>query len=75
LTQKIAAASSERDRALIYAEAGLWYDALEAISTAYRDNLKDKSILEDRLLLLEQGELMSNNYPFKWQHFSDIASC
>jgi hypothetical protein len=56
LTQKIAA-SSERDRALIYAEAGLWYDALEAISTAYRDNPKDKSILEDRLLLLEQGEV------------------
>jgi len=35
LTQQLAAASSDRDRASIYAQAGLWYDALAAISAAH----------------------------------------
>jgi hypothetical protein len=55
LTGQIATATSERDRALIYAQAGLWYNALEAISTAHRTNPTDKSILDERLLLLEQA--------------------
>jgi hypothetical protein len=54
LTQQLAATTSERERALTYAQAGLWYDALEAISTAYAANPNDQSILEDRLLLLDQ---------------------
>jgi hypothetical protein len=53
LTQQLAAAKSERDQAQIYARAGLWYDALTAISTAYADRPKDPSILEERLLLLD----------------------
>jgi len=70
LTQELAAAAAEsdsspetlpnspaetlRDRAMIYAQAGLWYDALEAISAAYAANPNDQSILEDRLKLLDQ---------------------
>jgi hypothetical protein len=53
LTQQLAAASSDRDRASIYAQAGLWYDALAAISAAHTANPKDISILEERLLLLD----------------------
>lgn len=53
LTQQLAAASSDRDRAFIYATAGLWYDALAAISAAHTANPKDISILEERLLLLD----------------------
>lgn len=57
LSQQIAATSSERDRSLIYAQAGLWYDALEAISTAHSTYPNDKSLLEERLLLLDQAGL------------------
>lgn len=63
LKQKIAATPSERDRAKIYAEAGLWYDALEAISTVYKNNPKDTSLLEDRLSLLEQVGLTLHQLP------------
>lgn len=55
LNQQLAAATAERDRASIYAQAGLWYDALEAISIAHNANPNDKSILEERILLLEQA--------------------
>jgi len=54
LTQQLVAATSERDRASIYAQAGLWYDALSAISSAHNLNPKDVSIVEERLLLLDQ---------------------
>lgn len=53
LTQQLAAAPTDRDRASIYAQAGLWYDALAAISAADTANPKDVSILEERLLLLD----------------------
>ena len=53
LTQQLAAAPTDRDRASIYAQAGLWYDALAAISAAHTANPKDVSILEERLLLLD----------------------
>jgi hypothetical protein len=53
LTQQLAAAPTDRDRASIYAQAGLWYDALAAISAAHTANPKDISILEERLLLLD----------------------
>lgn len=55
LTQQIAVATSEREHALIYAQAGLWYDALEAISTAHNANPNDQTILDDLLLLLNQA--------------------
>lgn len=54
LAQQLAAATSDHDRASIYAQAGLWYDAFAAISTAYTADPNDQSILEDRLLLLDQ---------------------
>lgn len=54
LTQQLAAATLDHDRALIYAQAGLWYDAFAAISTAYTADPSDQSILADRLLLLDQ---------------------
>lgn len=57
LTQQLTATTSEREHALTYAQAGLWYDALGAISTAYAANPNDQSILEDRLLLLDQAGL------------------
>jgi len=57
LAQQLTATTSERERALIYAQAGLWYDALTAISTAHALNPRDPSILEDRLLLDQVGQL------------------
>jgi hypothetical protein len=57
LKQQLAAAKSDRERALIYAEAGLWYDALNAISTARAANPSDSSIREDFISLLPRAEL------------------
>lgn len=54
LTQQLTTAGSDHERALVYAQAGLWYDALAAISTAYTTDPSDQSILEDRFLLLNQ---------------------
>lgn len=54
LTQQLAAATSDRDRASVYAQAGLWYDTLSAISSAYTINPNEPSIFEERLLLLDQ---------------------
>lgn len=54
LTQKLTAVTSNRDRASIYAQAGLWYDTLSAISSAHTVNPNDPFITEERLLLLDQ---------------------
>ncbi|HAA28157.1 MAG TPA: hypothetical protein DCE56_11375 [Cyanobacteria bacterium UBA8553] len=54
LEQQLAAAKSDRDRALVYAKAGLWYDAIDAIATAQATNSTDPSIREDFLSLLAQ---------------------
>ena len=62
LEQQLAAAKSDRDspaetlreRASVYAKAGLWYDALGAIATAQATNSSDPSIREDFLSLLAQ---------------------
>jgi hypothetical protein len=43
-----------RERALIYARSGLWYDALAAISAAQTANSNDLSVQEDFLSLLDQ---------------------
>ncbi len=57
LEQQLAAATTPRDRASVYAKAGLWYDALNVISTAQASNSTDPSIREDFLLLLEEAGL------------------
>ena len=57
LTQRLAGAVSDRDRATVYAQAGLWYDALAAISTAQTANPHDSSIHGNFISLLEQGGL------------------
>jgi Domain of Unknown Function (DUF928) len=41
-------------RASAYAEAGIWYDALDAISNAIEANPKDASLKEQRASLLKQ---------------------
>ncbi len=57
LEQQLSAAASDRDRASVYAKAGLWYDALNAIATAQASNSSDPSIREDFLSLLDQAGL------------------
>ncbi len=57
LKQQLAAARTNRDRASVYAQAGAWYDALNALSTAQAANPTDSSIREDFIALLEQGGL------------------
>ena len=57
LKQQLAAAKSDRERASIYAQAGLWYNALNALSTAQAANPTDPSIREDFLSLLAQAGL------------------
>lgn len=42
LAQKLVAVSQERDRSLIYAQSGVWYDALVSIYNAYNVNPQDK---------------------------------
>lgn len=57
LQQQLAAANSDRDRALIYAKAGLWYDALNTLSTAQAANSTNSSIRQDFLSLLDRAGL------------------
>jgi hypothetical protein len=57
LEQQLAGATTPRDRASVYAKAGLWYDALNVISTAQASHSTDPSIREDFLLLLEEAGL------------------
>lgn len=42
------------ERASAYAQAGIWYDALDAISNAIEANPKDASLKEQRASLLKQ---------------------
>ena len=44
LKQQLVAAKTARDRASVYARAGLWYDALNALSTAQSANSTDRSM-------------------------------
>ncbi len=57
LTRQLAAAKSDRDRSRVYAQNGLWYDALAAIAAAHTANPKDTAIRDELLTLLEQGGL------------------
>lgn len=43
-----------RDRASLYAESGLWYDAVAALTTALKQHPKDTLVQEDLLSLLKQ---------------------
>jgi Domain of Unknown Function (DUF928) len=54
LDKRLKAATSDRDRAVIYAEAGMWYDALNAIGTNYLNKPNDASIRADLVTLLDQ---------------------
>jgi hypothetical protein len=47
LTNQLAAATSERDRAAIYASHGIWYDALTELGELHRTNPQDRKIQED----------------------------
>ena len=57
LKQQLAAAKSDRDRALIYAKAGLWYDALNTLSTAQSANSTNSPMRQDFLSLLDRAGL------------------
>ena len=46
--------ASDSEKAAIYAEAGIWYDALEAISNAIDAHPEDASLREERASLLKQ---------------------
>jgi len=56
LDEKLAKAPPA-ERAVIYAEAGIWYDALQSISTAIAANPKDESLHALRASLLKQAGL------------------
>lgn len=68
--------SSDRQRASIYAEAGLWYDALASLSHAQAANSQEPSSQNDFLSLLDQVGLtavveqerrVSHNPSAAWQ--------
>ncbi len=50
----IAAAGSDNERALAYAQSGLWYDALTAMSKAYQAKPQDPSTFESFVSLLDE---------------------
>jgi hypothetical protein len=62
VSQQLAQVNSEsnspvqtlREQALIYAQAGLWYNTLETISQALTTNSNNQSVQEDFLALLDQ---------------------
>lgn len=47
-------ASSDNERAQVYAHSGLWYDAFTAMSKAYQTNPHDRSTSESLISLLDQ---------------------
>ncbi len=57
LTRQLAGTKSDRDRSRVFAQNGLWYDALAAIATAHTTHPKDTSVRDELLTLLEQGGL------------------
>lgn len=55
LSKKLAAASSDRDRALIYAQNGMWYDAMAILNKLQTTNPTEKTQAMDSFIsLLEQ---------------------
>lgn len=55
--QKRAAAAGERQAPMVYAEAGLWYDAIEGLSRLIERNPGDAELRAQRAALLEQVSL------------------
>jgi len=53
LTKKISEVS-EKEKAFIYAESGLWYDAIDSLSDLIEKNPNDKTLQDYRTSLLEQ---------------------
>jgi hypothetical protein len=62
LTHQLAAASPS-DRPSIYAQAGIWYDALEAISDEIDAHPADKSLQKERADLMKQVGLPAMENP------------
>jgi hypothetical protein len=54
LATKLANATSDLQKAEIYAQAGLWYDVLGAMATVRATQPQNQAILKERLALLEQ---------------------
>jgi hypothetical protein len=54
LNQQLTTATSDIERAGVYAASGLWYDALAAISGAETANRSDRATTLAKLSLLEQ---------------------
>ncbi|MBI5234066.1 MAG: DUF928 domain-containing protein [Deltaproteobacteria bacterium] len=53
LTEKLSSAG-KTERPFVYAENGIWYDALSALSQLIEENPDDKTLIEQRALLLRQ---------------------
>jgi hypothetical protein len=58
LQQRLTAAPSDQERGRIYADAGLWYDALAILAKANASDPANTSIREDFYSLLNQVNLM-----------------
>lgn len=54
LSQKLGSVSSDRDRAAIYAQAGLWYDAVATLDRIRAANPGERQVLNSFVSLLEQ---------------------
>lgn len=65
LQQKLSIVSSEQERARIYAEAGVWYDAIAALTKANQSNPNNLEIRSDLTALLNQENLnrIGSNLP------------
>lgn len=71
LEQQLAAAKSEQERSRVYAEAGLWYDALATLAKANAAEPANESIQADFYSLLNQVGL--NEAIAKEQSMSQIG--
>lgn len=59
MAEQLKAATSEAQKAGIYAQAGYWFDALNAMYNTYTTQPENTSVKDAMLSLLEQGGLMS----------------
>jgi hypothetical protein len=57
LKQQLAATKTDRDRASVYAKAGLWYDTISTLIKAQAANPSDSSVHDDFVELLDQAGL------------------
>ncbi len=58
LKQQLAATKTDRDRASVYAQAGLWYDTISTLIKAQAANPSDSSVRDDFVKLLDQAGLI-----------------